>query len=87
MPWNYREMLEGMGMSTLSEESAKTTDAAARPRKVLAKRTKRELIDALVEFAADGCGIYGGLTRDSSWKLGEGTCDHGPPSNRRCDLL
>ena len=35
------------------KRAAKTTDAAARLPKVLAKRTKRELIAALVEFAAD----------------------------------
>ncbi len=35
------------------KKASKVTDAAERLRKLLAKRTKRELIDALVEFAGD----------------------------------
>lgn len=38
------------------KRTAKTTDAAARLRKVLTKETKRELIDALV-LAADSVGF------------------------------
>ncbi len=49
------------------KRAAKTTDAAARLRKVLTKRTKRELIDALVEFAADDRGILRRL--DSRFEL------------------
>ncbi|MGA2035563.1 MAG: hypothetical protein ABSG68_25215, partial [Thermoguttaceae bacterium] len=39
------------------KKAAPCTDAAERLRKLLAKRTKRELIDALVEFAGDDPGI------------------------------
>jgi hypothetical protein len=41
----------------LPKKAAKSSDAAARLRKVLAKRTKRELIDALVEFAQEDRGL------------------------------
>jgi len=41
----------------LPKKAAKTPDTAARLRKVLAKRPKRELMEALVEFASEDRGI------------------------------
>jgi len=41
----------------LPKRAAKSLDTAARLRKVLAKRTKRVLIDALVEFAGEDRGL------------------------------
>ena len=41
-----------------SHKTMKTTDATARLRKALSKRTKDELLDALIEFAGDDRGIF-----------------------------
>ena len=55
MPWNYRENAERDGTcpNAVRRKLVKKTDAAERLRKALAKRTKSELIDVLVELAGD----------------------------------
>ncbi len=45
-------------MSKKVGQAAKTTDSSERLRKALARRTKGELIDALVEFAGEDRGIF-----------------------------